>query len=1293
MSLQSTMSAASSSPAFSPTLARPRTRRVLATLSASVLLAAAASAQGPILPDPQPFPVLDVVGGPWVNLATFPVRPMVFTPSGALWVVNHHDSTIECFDDSDSEPDLVYGVPWSPVAIDYWPGNGGAFGPELLVVCRGTWAVVGINPTTGAPTRLLQLRPGSTLPFGLDARIGRMAEPGDILVDKVNHRAFVSCTGADSVIQIDLLSFQIVRVFNEEVDDGDLNDDGQPDEDVVGTPADEDTDRFRIKSPLFLSFDINGVDVLCAPLHSGNNSLAEPNFPDPNDPELSELVVSYAGATKGLPDEDLFRIRPYVNAGNPGSVQLVLNATGTILFAHGINTGTETKDFWQLNTDALNALPNPQNEHDLQGNFLRNRVSIVRNNGSTWGSVVERKILDPGSSLFDETNTVGQPFALVFDSSGNAYITGLLTDNVVVLDKFGNLDMEWDLPPGSIPRGILQHPSSPNLMLVYCWGLNAVLTYDVNTTSNTATLTLTYSLGYDPTPPAVADGRKMFFDAERSLHKNVSCASCHVEAGNDFLVWNLSNKQLEEKGPMFTQTLVGLQRLAPFHWRGERALVNFNEFAFTGLLGAAAQPSATDFADFEAYVFSLSNPANPNQNRKRLIDAAIHHPDTLFEGTAACPGCPVVTPVHTSGLTGNAIDGLEEFQSPELVNVGRHSCVDCHDFPTGTNNDINTEAPGRTAARRVNQKPAPFHEVWRKRQTLVRVNDPTKIPAERDVPFLGSGFAHSGEFQDLFMFVNTVIDDVTGLDDDQKANDIADFIHQWDQGLGQAAHFAYLIDANNANSATTSAEVATYLGFQRLDGNCDIAVIGMSKNSSGVLVRRRWAFMKLPNAYVCEDPAFANRSFSAFQTGATNGETNIFLGLPPGMAERFAIDYDMDGVRNLDATELGKQYDPTQPGWNNGVTPRFAAGTAPQIVWESTRVARLVFTTNEPTSATIVYDEGKTATHTTYSPIGGDETGAQRRMARFHSVLLTDLRPSTSSIDAESEGSGPDGAPPGYDAESVVYTVTITLKDATNNLTVTTPFTFDTDDFIVAAELEEDPGSINPDELKDARTHVIDEICLGGPECDQITSTIDSWHANVQMKIAFKRGEWQDPAPGSEDGKPYPAKDRVVFGRVMIRRADGTVESAANAGLSVVAVPGNSVLVDTVMVNRVVNPNGTVSGYVPESVPEDPGPHTPLPGKYLAGTALSDANGNVNLLFSVSKSSSNGSPNLGINDNIIFNVEGVIEVRNPTSPSSIDTTTVPGEIHYYSWRGMTQWSFPNTKEKNSSVESMDIPFP
>lgn len=1205
-----------------------------------------------VVPGLADYPVLDNVGGSWVNLATFPVRPMVFDDSGSLWVVNHHDSTVERFTGALAKATASHGVPWSPVSIGWWRGPGAGGRPELLVVCRGTWAVVSLDPTTGALKRVIQLRPSDpTLPGGLDPRLGRMAEPGDILVDEANDRAFVSCMGADSVVQIDLVQGRVVRVFHEDVDAA-----------------------FRLKSPLFLSFDHDGVSVLCSPLHSGNNSLATGGL------QSSVLVRDFAGLQppeQGLPDEDLFRIRPYVDVTNPGSVEVVLREMGTILFAHGLHP--LTSDFWQLQTEANNKDPQMQTEPKVSGQIVKNRISIVQNNGSTWGTSPQPPLeLDPGglSGSLNTANAIGQPFALAFSPTGDVYVAGLLTDNVLVLDQNGGYRMEFDLPSGSIPRGIVVHPSIPNIVLVYCWGTNQVRVYVVQAAQQTASLRATYLLTHDPTPADVAAGRAVFFDGSHSRQRNDSCASCHVEGGSDFLVWNLSNGPLEEKGPMFTQSLVGLERLAPFHWRGERQLADFQP-AFVGLLGATPnngnpqseegeEPSDADFGLFGKYVFSLVNPANPNQNRQRRVDPDIHHPDTTF----ASSGSPSI-PAHDSTLVGNAVDGIGEFEEPDFVNVARHSCGDCHAFPTGTINDINVEQESSRIVRRSSMKPAPFHEIWRKHQSLVKVtiNEPTSSSPTNYVDYvaayLGSGFSHLGTFQDLFRFVSVVTDDDSGTMDDQKANDLTDLLHQWDQGLAPAAHFSYFLEPGNAAGTVTTAELDTYLHGELAKKNCDVAVLGTSMHPTlGTLLVRRWAWSRRLSAYVCEDPAYPNRQLSHFKFGATvNGESNAFVGLPLGMAERFAIDYDMDGMRNRDATEWPTRYDPAQPGFDNGVLPGFTTSGAPVVTWQSTKVARVVFETNEPTRAIVSYSEPKTPAP---PPVRSD------LLSRQHTLILPGLRPSTDPIDATDVGT--------YAAEQVVYSYTVVLEDVTGNTTSFGPFTLATEPFIVPATLEVVPTpAVDSVERRNMRSNVVQRICMnqGGSSCDEIAIVGGKWRTRVDVDVAFKRGSWQ---LGSSGYEPVPAPNRVVVGRVLVKRASGIVETATAAGLTVIPLGGSCILAD--VVGAKLNGAGNA----------EPLAGAPKPtGRYLAGIALSASTGRTSLDFEVDPASGTG---LASGDRILFNVEAVLELV-PTMPTVIDTTTVPGEVHVIynaPWRGMwSQWSFPDTKEARAVVESAPIP--
>jgi hypothetical protein len=297
---------------------------------------------------------------------------------------------------------------------------------------------------------------------------------------------------------------------------------------------------------------------------------------------------------------------------------------GAVLFAVGVQPTSQ--NIWQLGTKAVNKDPLRMGEPAVRGIFVENQLAIATLPAQPAAPVRPRRIIQlddvdrasPGIQ-FDPTRTVGQPYALAFDQAGNGYVTGLLTDNVTQLSPIGNFLREWNV--GSIPRGILADPGG-DLVWVHCWGTNTVEIWD--TASNPPVLLAASDLGYDPTPQERKQGRELFFSAAHSQNNNLSCNSCHVEGGSDFLAWDLSGLPYDDKGALVTQTLVGIADLLPYHWRGERAdLIHFNP-AFDGLLGGPLLDDSPGgaFEKFQAYVFSLEQPANPSQDSRRVVNAS-----------------------------------------------------------------------------------------------------------------------------------------------------------------------------------------------------------------------------------------------------------------------------------------------------------------------------------------------------------------------------------------------------------------------------------------------------------------------------------------------------------------------------------------------------------------------------------------------------------------------------------------------------------------------------------------------
>jgi hypothetical protein len=1181
-----------------------------------------AQGPGPIAPLNGPYPLLDQVHGAHTRLATFPIRPMVESPDGsALWVVNQTQSTLERFLYPGTTP-TAFPVPWDPVAVAYWKGTAdGTEDDELLVACRGTWAVAVLDLNGNLKTTI-QMRPGDVVHPPGAARMGMMAEPGDVVVDQDNHRAFVSCSGADSVLQIDLTTHRVVRVFSHV---------------VAG-------DDFRLKHPLFLSIDPTDGQVYVAPMHAGNQSMAE-----------RSLVIGQTILNVPLPDQDLFRITPYLNAGSPGSVTPVSTGNGAILFMHGRNG--PGGDYWQLGTDALNKVH--QSEPDAKGKFVVNQAMRISNPftaGETKALIPLDPVGYPSGGFLQNGEQLGQPFALSFHPNGKVFLIGLLTPRVVVLNSDGTFYKEWDLPAGHrLPRGVLGGVN-PTVVHVYCYDSNAVLTYRWNTAG--PGLLGTRFLSHDPTPAVAKAGRLVFFDGSNSQFGNISCASCHVDGGSDELAWNLSNAPLEQKGPMITQTLVGLERLPPFHWRGERQLLDFRG-AFQGLLGKPTELPLLQFQDMEAFVFSLRNPSNPNQNRDRILDATIHGPDPM---ASIDPG----TVLHTV-VTGNAVLGAGNFSQNNLPNeppifAGREfTCSNCHRLPTGTGNDINPEQNAGFTPRRLSMKPTPFHELWRKQQPLLPISLGGSTIA---APLIGTGFSHMGMFTNLFRFVDVVVKlGTTPVDFDQVTANVADFIHQWDQGFAPAAQFAFHLDQSSAGLAAQ--ELDGYLTTQRAAGNCDVGVIGQVFN--GALVTRRWFYSRRLSLFVCEDPSFTHRTLADFENpvNLAAGESNTFLGLPIALAERL-VDHDQDKVLNMDPLETAP-LDPAIPGLPDTLAPQFNVGGGPTVRWATTRVARLTFDTNEPTTAEVRYwDQAQ--------GLVSEQKVFATSLSRAHSLILPGLRGGTPRPSHQ--------FPPfQFNSEVVQYSYEVTIRDRLGNATISQILPLAPADFIELAGF--DWASLHDADAAEHREHFVQKLCLGGPACDNVTSLGNNqWRVQVQATVAFKRGQWVIPAGGTALANPR-APDRALAGRVFVRRANGVVLSAAQAGLTVTpsaGVPGP----DCALVNKVFSsPMSGTSGERELGLNLFTGP-------FLVTTAATLTDGIATLTFDVD---GNSGQQLFPGDRIVFVVEALIDVDAAAAPAAIDLTTVAGEARFRSPRprvALSTWTFPDSKEVGGTVETRGL---
>ncbi len=895
--------------------------------------------QGPFAPAPNPIPIgmaphdiLDSDPDSWTSVGVNACRPMALTPDNLrLYVVNVHDSKVRSFDFTGASGIQDWRVPWAPVSVAIYDVPSLSLN-WLLVVSGGNHVLTILDRFTG---ELLEVVP---LPF----------EPADILVDVGRQEAYISCSGADSLAVVDLTTFAVVE---------------HP------VPS---------KHPTYLSFDDEGR-VLIAPMISGNNSTTESTGANASFVivDLDDPANSPSG---GLPDEDCFRFDP-----TTGTMTAVARRVGTILFGQGVNPANGK--FWQLNFEASNKDPARQNEPAIRGTFGLNRLTIT-DLPDPGQPIADRAIhtfidLDDSDPVMagqqiDPLRTVGLPIGLEFTGAGYGIIVGLLTDNVTVLTPQGDFFTEFDLwqdpmeadPARHVPRAVLSN-SLGTILMVYCSNTNLVQFYDASV-APTINHVFDLDIGFDPTPELVKLGRALFYDGSRSLHNNLSCASCHIDGRTDLLAWELSNTPFDEKGPLVTQTLKGIEKQGPFHWRGERANLDAFNVAFDGLLGGT--PLDDEFPEdelgqFKAFVFSLNNTANPGQDETNFLTPGLSQPSS-------------------QGLVGSPIDGREHFLT--IPSLGAQSCGDCHQLPSGTDSDmvrdINDYNPALLRA-----KPTAFNELWRKDQPIVTVDGAQK-------PLLGTGLLHDGRQLSLEAFINGPFALTP-----QQAKDTFDYVTQFPSETAPMVHKADLFDEHHPVIAD---RVEDYYLDQAHRGYGSVALVG-SMVVDGADVPVNWQYDSSTGLFVPDSPAFSQMTFAELKSKTLAGlASNMVLGLPLGNAERFAIDSDLDELINQEEIALGTNpFNPDSDGDGdpdghevaNGGDPLDATigstdGTPPEIQnmvihWVSTKNARLTFETSEPCRTTV-----------TYFPVGTtglEQTVSNGTLRKRHSFILSELVPST----------------------------------------------------------------------------------------------------------------------------------------------------------------------------------------------------------------------------------------------------------------------------------------------------------
>jgi YVTN family beta-propeller protein len=808
-------------------------------------------------------PSVSSQGSSFKNFESPQVHPLAITPDGTrLLAVNSPNATLSVFQLVSGSPVLTAEIPvgFEPVSVAARNNR------EAWVVNWMSDSVSIVDLTTGNVVR--------TIDVGDEPTDVIFAGPG-------NSKAFVCVSGGSQdftgSIQVTGAS-GAVKVFD------------------ANNPSvvPQTTIQNFGKQPRALARNADGSRVFVSIFESGNQTTIVPEpivaanggLPPPNPPVSlglpvppnTSLIVKWDGSNWrdeinrswnahipfSLSDTDVL----VLDASNPANV-IKVRGIGTHIGNMAFNASAD-----QLIVANLEDINQVRFEPNLSGRFQASRVSIL-NTASPTPTLVNTSDLNshvdfgnPGGTDAERALSLALPADVARHSDGTVYVAATSSAKVGVLTSAGGVTGR--IVVGKGPTGLALDEPRQRLYVLNRFDQ----TLSVVDTGTKAELSQV-SIGFNPEPASVRDGRIFLYDARNlSSHGTVSCASCHLNAHRDGMVWDLGNPQGSTdpvttslptgfvgsdnlhpmKGPMMTQSLRGIIGNEPFHWRGDRAgLENFNG-AFVSLLGGRLL-SNEEMASFKAFVASLTYPPNPNEFPSRF-------------------------PSQNGFFQFNKL-----FGPPTNPSSGTINCDQCHllpNFATGSDKKI---TPKADLVESQSVKVPHFRGLYQK----VGMR---KIAGEQ---LTGFGFTHDGSFDTLFNFQKAPQFNFGQAGSVATADgwrvSIEDMILRFDTGTAPAVGMMFTVNATNKQEAPGRISL---LEQQAQSGNCDLVVRGFYFGSPRGF-RFVGNFMYQPDSL--SEPLLHR---DTLLNAVGEGNELTFMGIPPGQGALFALDRNGNGILNDD---------------------------------------------------------------------------------------------------------------------------------------------------------------------------------------------------------------------------------------------------------------------------------------------------------------------------------------------------------------------------------------------------------
>jgi YVTN family beta-propeller protein len=793
--------------------------------------------------------------GDFVHFESGHVHPAALTPSrNRLLVVNTPDNRLTVFDLAGSAPVRTAEI---PVGLE--PVSVAAFDDSTA------WVVNQLSDDVSI-VNLNTLHTRATLVVG--------DEPSDVVF--VAGHAFVSVSQEDAVKEYDAVTLA-----------------------QVGSPI-----AIAGRMPRALAVTPAGDRVFAAVLNAGNRtsvlSIAEAmdSLPAPNPPMSSSLppapnvalIVQQQSGNWRDESGKLWNSKIKYSLGDV-DVAEISTTSHSVVAQYGdiatVNLGIAAASDGRVAVTGTEARNLVRFEPKLRGHLVDTRVSILSGGVGTNHDLNPHinYSVSPGPPS-EADSAIGNPTGVAWSANAQrVYVTSLASDRLAVLasPSGGAATLVARVPTVAGPTGVVVDDARGRVYVVgrFHNELQTLRNSDLREVSRT-------SIGFDPTPDPIVNGRHFFYGGFTSGHGDQACATCHPFGDFDNIAWDLGDPQGQflppppnqqnpfldgfhpMKGPMVTQSLRGLPNTGVLHWRGDRADLNAFNVAFTGLLGRASQLTPSEMASFDDFVLPLVYPPNPNQ----FLDRSFRD---------APPGVP-------SAKRGRSI----------FFNLGVCSdatCNSCHtalDFGPGTNGQlVNNESQLGTQDVKIPQ----LRNLYKKTGFL---------DAPGAVNKRGFGFTHDGTKDNLatfFKFVGFMFASAdTGI---QQRLDVEQFMLAFDTGMPPAVGFQICFRGGASN--TDPIAIARMDTLKRCYDSTWVDIIAKNRVAGQP---RGWLYQGGDSWK--PDKASGSPISSALLRGLGGAGSEVTVtGVPRGSGIRMGLDRDRDGF--LDGDELDAHSDPGDP--------------------------------------------------------------------------------------------------------------------------------------------------------------------------------------------------------------------------------------------------------------------------------------------------------------------------------------------------------------------------------------------